>query len=246
MEIPENNAATPLMYITKREYLKTLATPKTKKTMLLAKIVALVCVLIMVIGYLVAINTSIEEIPILRIAMEDADDFDEAKERLEDLVEEMEDDMDYYEDEFEDLLSKKEQKQLDKIVDIMKDCAKNASISNMKRLAKNMSNLTDDMSEIQDLKDATADLDEAIEILNIISIVLLVFMIVALFFTVLGALCKANGLVVVGAIFTTLFCILFCGVLFVILNLAAHVALIYLQGQGKKEFKAYRKGTLNA
>lgn len=240
MEIPENNAAIFQSPANKNEHLNTLA-----KSLILAKIAALVCVLVIVLGYFVAMNTSIEKIPVVRMSMEDTDDFDETTENFEELLEEIEDDMEDYEDELEELLSKKERKQLDKMVDTMKDTARNTSIRNMKRLANIMTEITDDASETLNLKDARAELDEATELLNIITTILLGFLIIGLFFTVLGALRNVNGLVVVGAILTTLFCILFCGILLVILNLAAHIALIYLQRQYKKEFKAYRAGALN-
>ena len=88
MEIPENNAAIFQSPANKNEHLNTLA-----KSLILAKIAALVCVLVIVLGYFVAMNTSIEKIPVVRMSMEDTDDFDETTEIFEELLEKVEDDM---------------------------------------------------------------------------------------------------------------------------------------------------------
>ena len=94
MEIPENNAAIFQSPANKNEHLNTLA-----KSLILAKIAALVCVLVIVLGYFVAMNTSIEKIPVVLMSMEDTDDFDETTENFEELLEKVEDDMEDYEDE---------------------------------------------------------------------------------------------------------------------------------------------------
>lgn len=242
---PENNVM-PQHPVSKKEYLKTMASEKVKKASQLALILTLVCVVVMVIGYIVAMNTSIENIPVVSMTIEDPEAFEEMKEEAEEAVEDVEDKMDDYEDELEELLSKKDMKQLEKFVKAFSKTADCISINNLKSTIKALDKLADDASEILNLDNVTDDIQEMMEILGIISTVMIIFMLIALLFTVLGGLCKVNGLVVVGAILTTIYCLLFCGILIVILNLAAHIALIYMQGQGKKEYKAYRAGALNA
>lgn len=204
----------------------------------------------MVIGYISALNTSIEDIPVISLALNavgDADSFDAMKEDVVEAAEELEDVIDEREDELEDKLSSQELKALDNLLDATKDCAKTMSINNLQKMAKAMNKISDtDIAELADIEDSLEGIEEAIEILSTVSSALMWMMIVALVFTVLGALCRSNVLVVFGAIFTTIYYLIFCGALFVILNLVAHIALIVLHSQIKKEYKAYRSGTLAA
>lgn len=240
MEIPEINATVDRSPVNKVAHSKALA-----KSLMLTKIAALGCILIIVLGYFVVMNTSVENIPIVSMAIEDDDNFSEdLKENMEEFAKKVEGDKDNFKDFLEEA-SGKDVKNLDKLLKAMKKTAKRCSISNLKRTAKLLADISEDIADVAELNNTSSDLQKAIKSLSTISTILLVFMIIGLFFTVLGALRHTRGPVVAGAILTTLFCMLFCGILLVILNLTSHIALIHLQRQYKKEFNSYCAIILN-
>jgi hypothetical protein len=53
-------------------------------------------------------------------------------------------------------------------------------------------------------------------------------------------------LVIAGLIFSTIFCLIMYGCLFVLLNAASHIVLIKALGDINKEYNAYRKGAIPA
>lgn len=242
--------ATPLeQAVSKREYLKFLASPKVKKSTKFAKIVALVCVLIMVIGYISAMNTSLEDIPVMSVALSASGGtkaFEDVKISAQDMMELVDDKVDEYEDELKDMMSKKEYRQFEKFIKLLSNTTKTISINNLKRLTTSLENMNAEVTEKLNLKESSEDLSSITSILNTISSVLMIFLIITLVFTVLGALFRSNVMLVIGMILTSLYCLIFCGVLFLILNLVAHIAVLYLQNQLKKEYKAYCAGSLNS
>lgn len=238
----EGNVSPMEQAVSKREYLKYLASPKVKKSNKIAKIVALVCVLIMVIGYISAMNTSIEKIPVMSFVLKasgDAKSFDNVKISARDMMELVEEQVDEHEDELKDIMSKKEYRQFEKFLKILSNTTKTISINNLKRLTSSIEKMNAEVSEKLNLKNSADSLDSVTSVLNTISSLLMAFLVITLVFTILGALFRSDVLVVIGMILTSLYCIIFCGVLFLILNLVAHLAVLYLHKLLKKEYKAY-------
>lgn len=233
----------------KKEYLASLATPKTKTAAKLLPIFVAVCVLVMVIGHICMLNASMEDIPVFAMIMEEEgiDDFDEVKDEMYDAIDEVEDLYDYYEDEIEDVLSDKEMKYIDQLFEDMENCAQTYSINNIKAMCETAEKISNtDAAEYMNLEDDFDELNEILEAFEIATTVALVLSILSLLFTIIGGLCRVGGLVIVGLIFSTIFCLVLYGALFVILNAAAHIALFVMIRNVNKEYKAYRKSFVAA
>jgi hypothetical protein len=236
--------------VSKKEYISTMATPKTKKVVKLLPILVAVCLVVMILGHVCMLNTSMEDIPVVSMALSstgDTDSFKEAKEELGDIIDEAEDTYDRNEDEIEDKLSKKELKFVEDLFKDLENCAKTFSINNIKSLFKTIEKVSEtDAAEYLDLDDDVRELKEIIAIFDTVSNVMLVMSLLSLLFTVIGGLCRVKGLVIAGLIFSTIFCLIMYGWLFVLLNAASHIVLIKALGDINKEYNAYRKGAIPA
>lgn len=234
--VAQQAPAQPQRPVSKKQYIATMASEKVKKSQKLAPIIALVCAAILVIGYFVAMNTAIYDLPIItmvvpeeeRDGLEDemddiADQADEAEERLEAM---------------EDSLSSKEMKAAEKCFDTALDVAKNPSISNMQKFV-NAAKKADDMGFGDDL--GLDDMDEASEIFDLFNGMLIGGLIWVLLFTLLGGLCKSKGLAVAGMIFSVFYTWPMAGIIFAILSIVAHIVLINQLGVADKEYAAYKK-----
>lgn len=240
-----NYHGAPVNPLSKKDYIKQAATPKAKLASKLVLILLVVCLAIMVVGHITLVNTSIEDIAIIEtmfdIAGEDTDDFDELKDEMEYYAELYGEVYDYMEDDF----SKKEKTAAKDLVDAMEACGDKLSINNLSKLMKTAEKVSDtDAAEYFDLEDAFDDLDGIGEIMDGATTALLISAIGALLFTIIGALCRVNALIVLGAIGATIFCAVMYGFLFVVLILVAHIVMIVNQSKVNKEYKDYRNGTL--
>lgn len=246
-----NYPCKPANPLNKRDYLKQLATPNAQKANKLILILLAVCVVIMVIGHIKLVHTSIEDIPFIatvaKISDVDMGEVDELKDEVRDELEELEDLIDYYEDELEEEASKKDLKKLDKLLDVMKDMTKSMSFTNLKKFTNLLTDLADsDASKYLNLDDAGGDLKTIRTAMNTAAVLMLVGAIFSLLFTILGGLTRVNVLVVLGGISASIGCANLYGLLFVILMVAAHVGMIIMVSKINKEYKAYRNGTLHA
>ena len=136
--------------VNKKEFVQNHASEPVKKKIKLAKLMSIVCVLLMLVSYFVVINTSVEKIPVIApfMAMED-DTIEYAKEGMETYAEVLEELLDEYEDELEDELTKAEIRKLEKLQKVTEKCSKRLSIANINQLA----NLIEDISEIDQMED---------------------------------------------------------------------------------------------
>lgn len=238
----------PGILVNKKEYISTMATPNTKKIAKLLPILVVVCIVVMIFGHISMLHTSIEDIPAVSMLLgDDKDEFEDAKDELDDLLDDVKDTYKYYEDEIEDELDKKELKFIDQLFDDMKACTKTFSISNMKNLIKTVEKVSDtDAADYLDLDDDFDELEEIIAVFDGLTTGMLIASLMSLLFTIIGGLCRVKGLVIAGLIFSTIFCFLMYGWLFVILNAAAHIVLIKFMGDVDKEYKAYRASVIAA
>lgn len=199
---------------------------------LIALILTVACIVTMVLSYFVAMNTSVEDIPFMKFAADIADaDIDE----LEDMKDQMEESYDDLEEKCDDLdLSSKDKKKVDKLLDVCKALSKSISINNLKKAVKAIEDVAE-IDEISDEVGSIEDMEESAKIFNTISTVILVAMLFGLAFCALGGFFRVRGLVIVGLIFSALYALIFCGILFVILFAVIDIALCVFIGKAKKE-----------
>ena len=185
----------------------------------------------MLLSYVITMNTSIEKIPIVKTALKASGvsgDMEDAKDDLYDMIDELEERFEEEEDELEDMFSKKEIKNLKQFIKTAKKCAKSLSVSNIQNLMKSFDKLVDsDMEDYMDLDRSAMDgVEEANEVLDGIRSFFLIGALICAAFVCLGGLGRVTALVSICMVFSFIYCILFCGVLLLLVNLAAHIALI--------------------
>lgn len=240
-QVPPTMPTTPAPIVSKNKYFSTMATPKIQTFSRVAWIVAIVLIVALVGSYFAVLNTSFEKIPVVSLALSaagaDEDEIDEAKDAMKELVEEAEDTIEIYEDE----LSSGDRKLIEKALKVMEDCADSISLNNINRL----SDVADDIVDIEVdganvFEDEFDSIQEDLEeMLSAISGVILGAMIFVLIFSALGGLLRIRGLVITGLVFSVLYTLIFCGVLWLLLIVLIHSVLIYLLSQMNAEYKAY-------
>jgi len=197
------------------------AAPKSTSKSILALLLAVACLLVMVIGHITLVNTSVGDMILLKGVI--GDDIDDMEDEMSDFAER-------YEDRLEDLddeLSKKDKALVKKLIKGIKACGKSFSIANVNNLMKAAASIADsDTAEYFDLEDEFDDFKEISAVIDGITIGLFIASMVCVIFSVLGGLLKKKALVIVGMILTTLFSLLIYGIIFVILTLAVHIVLI--------------------
>lgn len=235
---PKERPATP---VGKNSYFLNYAPANTRMKALIAWGLTALCLIVMLIGYFVTVNTSIEKIPVISI-FADNDDFDAEKEVMSEGMDELEELLEENEDELSDELSKSEMKLVDNLVKAGKKFAKSFSINNTKKVIKAIDAIvTEGLEDELDLDGDLMGLDAIMEVLDVITTVLLIFTLFSVAFTVGGGASRLTPLVAVGLAFSTLNCLIFCGFLVMLLNLAAHICLIVFMTQLNKEYRAYRQ-----
>lgn len=223
-------------------------TPSTEKKTLfnsfgtgkrmLSRIMALVCVALLLLSYVVTMNTSLEKIPMVSMAIGGAaDEFDEMKDELADVADEMDRTFEKQEDELSELLSKSEMKDLEKFIDVFSKCAKSFSLNNVSSLLKYYEKFADSdvIREIPYITNSMDDVREIESIISIVKVILLGFALVCCLFLFFGGFAYKPGLAIFGTILSVLYCVSFCGFLFIALNLVAQVCMIVIARQAKRE-----------
>lgn len=235
--------------LSKGKYLASFATPKTKTFGLVSRLAALLCAVLFVVSYIAAMNTSIEDLPIITniagLAGADVDELKDAKSDMKDALDEMEEIF----EEAEDKLSSDEKKACERVIDATKDFSKSMSINNTKNVVKAVEKFGkldfDDAKEVESI--VKNDIDEAVEsveeVLDAISAVVLWFMIIPCVFTVLGGLFRIRGLVITGLIFLFFYGFTFCPLVLFVILVIVHAALIFITSKINGEYKAYRAAT---
>ena len=228
----------------KKEFLKSAASEGTKKNAMISLLITVVLIVAMFFSYITVLNTSIEKIPFIKMVMNTAGDntekeFKELKDELGDALDDAED---QYED-IEDDLSKKEQKLVKKLFKVAKKTSKSISINNTKKLADIMEDIAKEGGAAEDADffgTSINDLKEAKEVLSIASTAVLICMLFALIFSALGGLLKAKALVIVGLVFSAIYCLIFCGFLWLLIIAAVHIALFIFLKKVDDDYNAYR------
>ena len=224
---PYNNPyAAPVMAKNQKVWLSTLASPKAKKMANLVPIFTIACVLVLILAIFTAYLGPFYNIPVFKMAFGEAvvSEFKDIQQEALDADEELHDLMysmgvglsDIYDD--------------DKIEDVYDACmalVKNPSFGNMRKLMV-----------VCGEEEAAAGYT-----------VILVFLFIAFGFVallaVLGGLLKKSGLVIAAMVFSIPVNLLFGGVIFLILTLAAMGILTWTLMQISKEYKAYKKAPGN-
>ena len=240
---PLERPATP---VGKNAYFLKYASAQTRMKAIIAWGLTLVCLIVMLIGYSVTLNTSVERIPIISI-FADEDDFDDVKDVMSDGMEELEDLMEENEEEYEETFSKSERKLIDNFLNACKKFSKSFSINNTKKVVKTLDALVS--KGIEDELDLDMDIemfDEIVMVLDTVTTFLLICTLFSVAFSVGGGASRLTPLVAVGLAFSTLNCLIFCGFLIVLLNLAAHITLIVFMTQLNKEYREYRHSYMMA
>ncbi len=201
---------------------------------LIALVLALVSIAALVISYFVVMDTSFEKIPAVSLIM--GDDVKEVKEMKKEIKQAYEDANEVFK-EAEDELDKKDAKLLKNALKTIKSLSSSFSINNIRGLAEYVKDLEDIKVDGQYVLDpSVADVgDDITDVLDVISTVVLVFMLVCLAFTALGGFLRINGLVITGLIFSALYALIFCGVLFLILFAVVDIALCVVIAKAKKQ-----------
>lgn len=233
----------------KKQFLQTAASEATKKNAMLSLILTVVLIATMFLSYIVVLNTSLEKIPFIKLALNSASD--NADEEFDEIMDELADEVDDVEDQFEDKkdeFSKKEQKLIKKLIKAAKKTAKSFSISNLKKFA----NVTEDivkeggLAEEENYFGGTSDdIKDIKDVISVASTAVLICMLFALLFSALGGFLKKKALVIVGLIFSVIYSLIFCGFLMLLLIAAVHVALFIFLKKVDDDYKAYTAQAMN-
>jgi len=191
-----------------------------------------VALLVMFLGHVVLMNTSIENVRPISMLLEmsgEKDAVDDLKDEVDELTDELEDEFDRYEDELEDELGSKGVKLVDNVIDAIDKCSEKLSINNFKKMVNSYGKLNDAAADLfDDLEDEAEELAEIQKMLSVLSTGLLIASLLSLLFTVIGGLVRKNGLIIAGMVFSTFFCLMLYSWVFIILNIGVHVVMIKL------------------
>lgn len=219
---------------------KSFVNPFAGNRALLVKALAICCVLLLLLSYVAAVNTSFDKIPIVSMVFTLADEdgeIEEMKEELGAYAERLEKGYEKSEDLLKDELSKGELKQLKKFIDITNDCARKMSLHNFTKLLSCFEDLAD--FEMEDVGRFLVDsVDEAKEmklLLNVIKGFLLFCALVCAVFVFFGGFKAKPGLAIFGTVLSVMYCLSYCHFLLLLLNLAAQIYMIRLAKRVKKE-----------
>ena len=228
----------------KKEFLKSAASEGTKKNAMISLLITVVLIVAMFFSYITVLNTSIEKIPFINFAMNTAgDNTDEA---FGELMDEIEDGVDEVEDQYDDIkdeMSKKEQKLTKKLIKVAKKTAKSFSINNIKKFADAVEDLAKEGGAAEDADFFGGTVKEMKEVKQVVALAsgaVLVCMLFALIFSALGGLLKAKALVIVGLVFSAIYCLIFCGFLWLLIIAAVHIALFIFLKKVDDDYNAYR------
>ena len=231
----------PVNSLSKKAYLSQKATSETKTAAKLVLALTVLSIVVVVIGHITLNNTSFAKVSFLKIG-----NMNEDIELLEEEMYDAADDYDEIIDLLVDDLSEKEKAMAEEYIDVMRACGEKLSLTNMDRLIKTAEKIADsDIGEEFDLDSNIDELAESMNVLKVFSGALLIGGVLSLLFTIIGGLCRIRGLVIAGMIFSTIYCWVIYGVVFAILNVIVHIAMIKFLGDINKEYKRYRRGTLN-
>ncbi len=228
----------------KREYLQKLAPDKIRAKAKFSKILALVCVVLMLISYLVVINTSLEKIPVIAtVAQGNTDDFYDVMDDMEEFYEILEEGMDEKEDELEDMLTKGQIRKLEKLVKAVKKCSTKLSISNFNTMVKRfeaVAKMEVDDEAFGDVNDELEEIQEIKLVLGLASGILFFGAAASAVFLFFGGFFHKSALAILGTIGAFFYCLMGCGLLMLLVVLAVAVLMILQCTAVSGAYKAHR------
>ena len=198
----------------------------------------LVVAIVMVISYFTAINTSLEDTPVMTLVLDEKDvaEFKEDKKKMVEDVDEIRDLMEDVED-----FSAADQQYIDGLLDQLEKTADCLSLNNMKTLVDEAQALDeveiddDNGMVVEEIKSAIDSAGQEIsDIFAFLMNAVLYSMLFALAFSLLGGLLRVKGLVIPGLVLSVLYSLIFCGTLFVILTAVLNLALAIICGRYRK------------
>lgn len=201
----------------KSEWLKTQPSPKAKQMSMLSLIFTAACALILILALCIALFGPFYNIPIFQIAL--GDDYADQVADLKDELDEAEDGLEWFEDYYGDRMDEDE---LEEAYKLTKTLIQNPSLGNCRAWA-----------------DAFND-NSSVQIFDIFMGVLWVSFGFVILLVVLGGLLKKTGLVITALVFSIPTNLLYGGVLFLLLTVAAMVMLAIVLSKINEEYKAYK------
>ena len=213
---------TPVVAKDKKVWLSTLASPKAKKMSKLSLIFTAACALVLILALCTSIFGPVYNIPVIKMAL--GEDYVNQVNDLKDLLSEADDELEWFEDRYADEL---EDADVDKAFKVTKNFIKNPSLGNCRAWANVMGD-----NEIGGIFDV------------FITFLWIAFGLVILL-AVLGGLLKKAGLVIAAIVVSVPVNLLFGGVVFLILCIAAMGILTYTLMQISGEYKAYKQNPGN-
>lgn len=217
-----NPYGTPAVAKDKKVWLSTVASPRAKQMGKLSLIFTAACAFVLILALCVSIFGPFYNIPVIKMAL--GDEYVDEVNNLKDLLAEADDELEWFEDRYADDL---EDADVEKAFKVTKNFIKNPSLGNCRAWAKLMGD-----SSITSLFD------------TFITFLWIAFGIVILL-AVLGGLLKKTGLVIAAIIVSIPVNLLFGGVLFLLLSIAAMGVLAYTLMQISGEYKAYQRNPGN-
>lgn len=237
---PANNQVG--MPVSKKEYFKTMPSAKAKSLSLVSLILAVVLVVSVVATYFVVTNTSAENIPFIGLALDIGDtdgEFDDTMEDLEEKAQRLDEQYDIEKDHYSD----EDQEIIEDILEAINDCVDSFSLNNIKATVNAYEDFDeiDDVEQIDGFTNLLDEIEELDELLNIVTLILIGFVVFILLFAALGGFLKNRGLLIVSLVFSIIHTLVLCGVLWFIILVAIHIALIVVLTQRANEYKNYKK-----
>lgn len=245
-------AVQPAQVSNKQDFVAKVASKELKTNAKIAKILAIACAVLMLISFLVLINTSLQNIPLLSTIITmgagDIDVFDEVMDEMDDYADQMEDAYDTYEDRIEDEFSEKEIKKLEKFIEATRKCSESLSIASFSNL----------ISRYEDLASIDAeyiwggiadDLEESRQAKLGITIYCVILFLSAMgnaAFLFFGGFFQKPVLAVLGTIGGFFYCLFWNSFLLALVVLAASIAMIVFGNRINKAYKAFRLAKANA
>ena len=227
--------------LSKKQFLKSEASQTIKKASKLCMILFGVLAVLILISSITFNNTSVFDLPLMKMAMSDFDreDIQEQSDDLFEIVEEAE-------EEFEDIksdLSKSDQKKVEKMLKAIKKMAKKESVSNMIAFVNSAEKLVDldeiDELGFDDIEDDIEEFEEISSVLGAVRTIAYILGIAVILLLFVSAYFMRTGFAVLGGIIYVPVCLIAINVALGLLILAAIIALTVFT---RKVNKAWKRG----
>lgn len=194
----------------------------------------ILCLVMLLIGFINVKNAGLHNIPVVSMFVSDAKaDLDDANEPLLDAIDEIEEIIE------ESDLTSKEKAYLEGLSDASKKFVKNVSINSIKNLMDNAENIPGDFDdELDEIVDMLDVIDELQKIIKVIEKVILWFVLIPMAFTVLGGLLRSKGWTIIALITALPFFFLLGGAVWGIIAIAGYIAQVVFYGKLKKAKRA--------